>query len=322
MEEAGKQQQEEATMEEGRLDQFDIPTFRVKLKKMLPDNKTEVVKEEGKAETVKKVKPETESDVPRKVLEKIEKKGSEMSNQNCDEGSAGKNNTSPIKVTQETVEFLFRNDGEGIRKIKKEFGVKFKIINREGERMKRIKIEGPEEARRKAEEAVREIVGSMLEQSSMFDITRDNAGFLLRHGNINKLAAEHCVRISIKGEVKDRRRTVVIRGEEGRRARVVEELRRILASRLEQSCMFDLTRNAAIFLLRDGKLKELRRKHGVQIVITGDMADKRRKVMIMGEEGQGGGGGEEDPGQCDIHRGEQGRGKLPDLQWTGEQTPG
>ena len=119
--------------------------------------------------------------------------------------------------------------------------------------VKRTEEKGSE----KKEQTERE---KILEQRSMIDVTRDEVFFLLSHGRAKKLQTRHGVCIDVCGEVTDRRR-VAVSGEEGRRARAEEEVRRIL----DEFTSIEVSRNCAGLLLRDGKATELGKKYGVHI---------------------------------------------------------
>ena len=114
----------------------------------------------------------------------------------------------------------------------------------------------------------------LLEQSSMIDITRHDAGLLLSQRTVTKLGIKHGVHINIGGQVTDRSRTMVSR---------VEEVRRIL----DDATSFKVTREEAGFLVGGGISNEFQSKYGVQIDISGEVKNKRRTVVIRGEEGGG-----------------------------------
>ena len=210
MEEAGKPQQGEAAMEEAGLDRLGILTVRVKLKKNLPDNKIKVVKEESKPETVKNVKPETESDVPRKVLQKTEKIGSEI----------------PIEVTRQEAGLLLR-DGKAYE-LRRKHGVSIDISGEVADRRRTVVIRGEEGRRARAEEEVRRILASV----TSIEVSKGEGSFLICSGQANKLEAKFGVTIDVCGEVKDEMKVVDVRGEEARRTEAEAAIREVLGKNL------------------------------------------------------------------------------------------
>jgi len=199
----------------GRVDQRGILTIRVKLKnlaekpmKNLADGKNNEVKEEQGIESkwekenvgnLKKVKSLTGMETRKKEIKPCQ-----------DEES-----TSSLVVTRQCVGFLLRGDGSLVKKIMKDSGAQIEVVGEKKDEMRPIIIKGPAESRSRAEAA---LMKAWQVESTSFMLNRRDAGFLLHDGKVKKLETKYGVFIRICGEVADRRRTVVIEGEEGRRA--------------------------------------------------------------------------------------------------------
>ena len=90
-------------------------------------------------------------------------------------------------------------------------------------------IRGEEGRRARAEKEVRRILDSG--PATTIEVSKYDAGLLLCDGMADELRTKYGVRIDISDKVTERGRIVVIKGEEGRRARAEEAIREVLGGR-------------------------------------------------------------------------------------------